>query len=70
MAAVWRHVAMVLLVAFTIATAIVLGEAYWGQADGVVSSVQAPASTRVASTSAPGQLAMDRARSIASQAHH
>jgi hypothetical protein len=34
MAGLWRHVAMLLLVAATVATAIFLGEAFWGRSGG------------------------------------
>ena len=53
----WRAVA--------IATAIVLGEAYWGQADGgVVRSVPKSAGARVATTPpSSGQLTLSGARS-------
>jgi hypothetical protein len=34
MAALWRHVAMVLAVAITVAIAVFLGEAFWSRSGG------------------------------------
>ena len=48
MAALWRHVAMGLLVVITVATAIILGEAYWGRMDRTdIPVVQLPHVSRV-----------------------